>query len=88
MQGYGSLKGYHRANGKAVSMDETEGMVKLLTDAEGRLIGCHAYGAHSADMIQEVSSLMCLGATVSQLRDMIHIHPTLGEILHAASMNS
>ena len=88
VQGYGSLKGYHRANGKAVSMDETEGMVKLLTDAEGRLIGCHAYGAHSADMIQEVSSLMCLGATVSQLRDMIHIHPTLGEILHAASMNS
>ncbi|ERK39416.1 dihydrolipoyl dehydrogenase [Segatella baroniae F0067] len=87
VQGYGSLKGYHRANGKAVSMDETEGMVKLLTDAEGRLIGCHAYGAHSADMIQEVSSLMCLGATVSQLRDMIHIHPTLGEILHAASMN-
>ena len=88
VQGYGCLKGYHRANGKAVSMDETEGMVKLLTDAEGRLIGCHAYGAHSADMIQEVSSLMCLGATVSQLRDMIHIHPTLGEILHAASMNS
>ena len=88
VQGYGSLKGYHRANGKAVSMDETEGMVKLLTDAEGQLIGCHAYGAHSADMIQEVSSLMCLGATVSQLRDMIHIHPTLGEILHAASMNS
>lgn len=87
VQGYGCLKGYHRANGKAVSMDETEGMVKLLTDAEGQLIGCHAYGAHSADMIQEVSGLMCLGATVSQLRDMVHIHPTLGEILHAASMN-
>lgn len=88
VQGYNCLKGYYRANGKAVSMDETEGMVKLLTNAEGQLIGCHAYGAHSADMIQELSSLMCMGVTVSQLRDMIHIHPTLGEILHAASMNS
>ena len=51
----------------------------------GRILGCHAYGAHSADIIKEVSALMCLGATVEQLRDIVHIHPTLGEILLTAA---
>lgn len=74
-------RSYHRANGKALAMNETEGMVKLLADESGRIIGCHAYGAHSADMVQEVSALMCRDTTVEQLHNMVHIHPTLGELL-------
>ena len=66
-------------------MDAAEGLLKLLSDVDDRIVGCHAYGAHAADLIQEVSSLMCLNATVAQLRDMVHIHPTLSEVLHAAS---
>jgi len=78
-------RGYYRANGKALAMNEPEGMVKLLAAADGRIIGCHAYGAHSADMVQEVSALMCRDTTVSQLCDMVHIHPTLSEVLHEAA---
>jgi dihydrolipoamide dehydrogenase len=48
------------------------------------ILGCHAYGAHSADIIQEVSVLMCKNTTIEQLRDMVHIHPTLSEILFTA----
>ena len=66
-------------------MGESEGMLKLFSDADDRIVGCHAYGAHAADMIQEVSALMCRDTTVSQLRDMVHIHPTLGEILRSAA---
>jgi len=51
----------------------------------GLLLGCHAYGAHSADIVQEVSALMCRDTTVAQLRDMVHIHPTLSEILRSAA---
>ena len=62
-------------------MDETEGLVKLLTDADDRIIGCHILGAHAADLVQEVSALMCRDTTLQQLRDIVHIHPTLSEIL-------
>ena len=82
---YECRKAFWRANGKALTMNETEGMLKLLSEpGSGRILGCHAYGAHSADIIQEVSSLMCRDTTVAQLRDMVHIHPTLGEILSEA----
>lgn len=83
---YECRKAFHRANGKAVAMNETEGMLKLFSEPNaGRILGCHAFGAHSADMVQEVSVLMCCGATVTQLRQMVHIHPTLGEILLTAA---
>ncbi len=81
---YECRKSFWRANGKALAMAETEGMLKLFADAEGRLLGCHAYGAHAADIVQEVSALICRDTTVSQLRDMVHIHPTLSEILKDA----
>ena len=80
-----SRKAFWRANGKAMAMNQTEGMLKLFSDAEDRIIGCHAYGVHAADIIQEVSVLMCRDTTITQLRDMVHIHPTLGEILKAAT---
>ena len=82
---YECRKAFWRANGKAMTMNETEGMLKLFSEPDaGRILGCHAFGAHSADIIQEVSSLMCRDTTVAQLRDMVHIHPTLGEILSEA----
>ena len=82
---YQSHKAFWRANGKALAMNQTEGMLKLFSDADERIIGCHAYGAHSADIVQEVSVLMCRDTTIAQLRDMVHIHPTLGEILRTAA---
>lgn len=82
---YVCKKAFWRANGKAQAMNETEGMLKLFADQSDRIIGCHAYGAHAADLIQECSALMCKDTTLSELRDMIHIHPTLSEILKAAA---
>ena len=92
---YECKKSFWRANGKAMAMGETEGMLKLfhspLTshlsphETPGLILGCHAYGAHSADIIQEVSVLMCKNTTIDELRDMVHIHPTLSEILFTAA---
>ena len=92
---YECRKSFWRANGKALAMGETEGMLKLFTsplashlsphETPGLILGCHAYGAHSADIVQEVSSLMCRDTTIGQLRDMVHIHPTLSEILRTAA---
>ena len=83
---YTCKKAFWRANGKALAMNESEGMLKLfVSQTDGRILGCHAYGAHSADIVQEVSALMCRDTTVEQLRDIVHIHPTLSEILLAAA---
>ena len=87
---YECRKSFWRANGKALAMAETEGMLKLFVtppsegQGGGSILGCHAYGAHAADIVQEVSVLMCRDTTVTQLRDMVHIHPTLSEILKSA----
>lgn len=82
---YQCRKSFWRANGKSLTMNETEGLLKLFADTEGRLLGCHAFGAHAADLVQEVSVLMCRDTTLSQLRDMVHIHPTLSEVLKTAA---
>lgn len=74
-------KGFYRSNGKALAMEETEGMLKVMADENGKIIGCHVFGAHSADITQEVAVLMNNDATLDDLRDMIHIHPTIGEVL-------
>ena len=87
---YECRKSFWRANGKALAMGETEGMLKLFVtppsqeQGEGLILGCHAYGAHAADIVQEVSVLMCKHTTIHELADMVHIHPTLSEILKNA----
>jgi dihydrolipoamide dehydrogenase len=82
---YVCKKSFWRANGKALAMGETEGLLKLFASPEGLILGCHAYGAHAADIIQEVSVLMCKHTTLQELADMVHIHPTLSEILKSAA---
>lgn len=82
---YECRKSFWRANGKALAMNETEGMLKLFASPEGEILGCHAFGAHAADMVQEVSVLMCKHTTLHELADMVHIHPTLSEILKNAA---
>ena len=79
-----ALKGYYRANGKALAIDEPEGMVKLVAGADGRILGCTSYGAHSADIVQEVTAYMNCNATVADIAASVHIHPTLSEILQDA----
>ena len=79
-------KAFYRANGKALAMNESDGLLKLFSEPDaGKILGCHVFGAHSADLAQEASVLMCMGTTVEQLRDMVHIHPTLSELLLAAA---
>ena len=74
-------KSLFRANGKAVSMGEPDGLCKLIADKNGRIIGGHIFGAHAADLVQEIAALMNRGTTIAQLKTMVHAHPTLSEVL-------
>ncbi len=79
-------KALYRANGRALAIGEPEGMVKLVASADGRILGCHAYGAHAADLVQESAAMMNMNAAVSDLASTIHIHPTLSEVLLSAAL--
>lgn len=79
------LKSFFRANGKAVTMGETDGFCKLIASSEDdRILGCHLYGPHASDIIQEVAALINCRATLDDFRSIIHTHPTLTEILQSA----
>lgn len=82
---YTVKKAFFRANGKAVSMNETDGMCKLLADNEGYILGCHLFGAHAADLVQEICALINRHATVAELKAIIHAHPTLSEVIQTAA---
>lgn len=57
-------KSSFRSNGRAVLMCTTEGLVKLIADDNDRLIACHVLGNHAADIVQEATALIQMGATV------------------------
>lgn len=79
------LKSFFRANGKAVTMGETDGFCKVVVAAEpGRILGCHLYGPHASDIIQEACALISRKATLEQCQSIIHTHPTLAEVFQSA----
>lgn len=70
----------YAALGKAQGTGETVGLFKVIAEAQtDRLLGVHIVGAHAADLIHEAALAMQVGATVHQVAEMIHAHPTLAE---------
>ncbi len=75
------------ANGRAKSMDDIEGMVKVVGDAKtDRLLGVQILAAHASDMIAECVAAMEMGASTEDLARMNHAHPTLPEAVKEAAM--
>lgn len=68
------------ANGKAVSMGEAEGLVKIIADAAThKVIGMHLFGPHASDLIMEGTLAIRNGLTADQIGHTIHPHPSLSE---------
>ena len=73
--------------GRAVAMDETAGIVKMICDAEnGKVLGMHIMGPHADDLIAEGTLAIQLGATASDIAHTIHAHPTLPEAVLETAM--
>ncbi|OPY82890.1 MAG: Dihydrolipoyl dehydrogenase [Smithella sp. PtaU1.Bin162] len=76
-----------RGNGKALILNETEGMVKIISDKKyGEVLGVHILGPHATDMIAEAVLGMNLEMTVDELAHAIHPHPTVSESIMEAAM--
>ena len=64
---------------------KAEGFVKVIIDLEGKILGCHIIGPEASDLIQEVVVAMKAGSgTISDIRESVHIHPALSEVVHRA----
>lgn len=72
-----------RSNGKAVTLGETDGLIKMII-SKGKIIGCHILGAHASDLIMEASIAISADLPTASIERAIHPHPTLSELIHTA----
>ncbi len=76
------------ASGRAMTLQQTEGMVKVIADAENDLLlGVHILGPGASDLIAEAALALEMAATASDLALTVHPHPTLSENLMEAAEN-
>ena len=74
------------ANGKALSIGEPEGFVKLIiAEPHGEVLGAHIIGAEATELIAELGLAITLEATYQEIEATIHAHPTLSEAIHEAT---
>ena len=75
------------ASGKALALNESEGMVKLVVEAEiGELLGGHMIGAEVTEMLGELGMARLLEATTTELGWLVHPHPTISETIKEAAL--
>ena len=76
----------YAGNGRALSLDSTDGFVKLVTRKEdGVVIGAQIAGANASDIISELGLAIESGMTAEDIALTIHAHPTLGEMTMEAA---
>ncbi|MBE6369580.1 MAG: dihydrolipoyl dehydrogenase [Lentisphaerae bacterium] len=74
------------ALGKAMAINETDGFVKILADANSdAVLGVHIIGPHATDLIAEAAPVMKMECTARELGSAIHAHPTIGEAVMEAA---
>lgn len=74
------------ANGRAKCLDETEGLVKILSDAKtDRVLGVHIFGPRASDMIAEAVAIMEFSGSAEDIARIVHGHPTLSEVMGEAA---
>jgi dihydrolipoamide dehydrogenase len=79
--------GAYGANGRARTLGEAEGRVKILADAKtDRVLGVHILGARAGDLIAEAAIAMEFGASSEDIARSCHAHPTLAETVHEAAL--
>jgi dihydrolipoamide dehydrogenase len=75
--------------GRALSIGETDGFVKVVTDTKtGRVVGIHICGPNASDLISEAALALEVAATAEDIALTIHPHPTLGEAMMEAAAHS
>ncbi len=76
-----------KGHGKAIASGHTAGMVKILAALpHGELLGAHIVGAEATEMISEFTLAMNVEATIEDIINTVHAHPTMHEAIHEAAL--
>lgn len=75
------------ALGRALVLGETDGLVKVVADAEGYLLGVTIMGPRATDLIAEAALALNVGITAAELSHVVHAHPTLPEAIAEAALD-
>ncbi len=76
-----------RANGRARTLGQVDGWIKILANARtDRILGVHILGPHAGDLINEAAVAISFSASSEDLARTCHMHPTLGEALREAAL--
>jgi len=74
-----------RASGRALTLDEREGFVRVVADADsGFVLGAQIVGPEASELVAEMALAVEMGATLEDVAATVHIHPTLSEAVHEA----
>lgn len=75
------------ANGKALSLGETDGIVKIIaSNKDNKILGVHILGPHANDLIHEGALAISNNLDVAAIKRTIHAHPTLSEAFFEATL--
>jgi len=77
-----------QASGRAMTMDATDGLVKVLADGSDKVIGAHVVAPGASDMIPVLTMAVAKGMTLKELDSIIFIHPTLSEAIGEAALKA
>ena len=78
-------KNYFKSNAMAMGMGEGDGFVKVFVDTKShQILGIHMIGPHATDLVAEAVMIIKNKMTVEQIKDVIHPHPTLSEVIKEA----
>jgi dihydrolipoamide dehydrogenase len=71
-----------------MTMDATDGLVKVLADEGGKVVGAHVVAPGASDMIPVLTMAVAKGLTLKELDGIIYVHPTLSEAIGEAALKA
>jgi dihydrolipoyl dehydrogenase len=77
-----------QASGRAMTMDATDGLVKVLADETDKVIGAHVVAPGASDMLPVLTMAVAKKMTLQELDSIIYIHPTLSETIGEAALKA
>jgi len=77
------------ANGRSLAEGETDGFVKILTHPQnGEILGAHIIASNATDLLSETVLAMTSEATIADIANAIHLHPSVGEAVMEAAIGT
>ena len=77
-----------QASGRAMTMEATEGLVKVLADGSDKVIGAHVVAPGASDLLPVLTMAVARGMTLGELDGIIYVHPTLSEAIGEAALKA